>query len=281
MPKFQYDDTEAIDKECYLTPVYFRKEVLVRYLYDSRFVCEFTSETYGTIRSAKFQIGFGINPNGSVVVWLGDLQETLPEREQLYWMVENKDPEGDPRSEFYDAEIQAKFTEPPVAVQCLNELAAVNAAFHRRFGAYLYHTISLEQRRDATGRYKRLVLRNIDDARLFFIDLNSIINENTNTADLRRILHGRGVELPETHKGNKLLEHAYKNLLGDTENLIAPFFYLYDLRLWASHTTGDKKRNAVAAALGVTDPADHRVLVAALLAAIRNSCGKLKAKIEA
>lgn len=57
----------------FLTPVFFNKEVLLKY--DASPTCQvkFASPTYGTIDGESFSISFGINKNGRVVMWLGDI----------------------------------------------------------------------------------------------------------------------------------------------------------------------------------------------------------------
>jgi hypothetical protein len=57
----------------FLTPVFFDKEVLLKY--DASPTCQvkFASPTYGTIDGESFSISFGINKNGRVVMWLGDI----------------------------------------------------------------------------------------------------------------------------------------------------------------------------------------------------------------
>jgi hypothetical protein len=87
MAEFDYDENEKAAGDEYLTPVYFNKEVLTRYLYDKRFHCDFASDTYGRVYGDGFAISFGVNANGSVLAWLGDLDE-LPKAEQRYWSVE-------------------------------------------------------------------------------------------------------------------------------------------------------------------------------------------------
>ena len=277
---FQWDPAESIGGDRFFTPVYFNRQVLTRYLYDSRFSCEFASETYGTVYGPDFYISFGINKNGSVIAWLGDLQDEIPVRERFYWLVENKEPENESTSEFYDAQINVHFTEPPVVIRCLNTLAKFNANFHQKFGVHLYHDRSIEERIEETRRYKRLLLNNADDFKRFISEFNEIINENTNNTEIRRLLVEKDVTVRTGTKGNNLLQSVYESILADTDNLIGPFFFLYDLRLWAGHSIGDKKLEAIAKKLGV-QPHDYQQLMEALIAAINVSAEKLLAKIEA
>ncbi len=276
--KFDWDPAESLGGDGYLTPVYFNNQVLTRYLYDSRFTCEFASETYGTIHGPDFYISFGINKNGSVIVWLGDLQTRIPVRERFYWLVENKKPEREVASEFYDAQIDVQFTPPPAVVRSLNGLAKFNAAFHQKFSVHLYHDRSIEERIDETRRYKRLILNNADDFKRFVSEFNEIINENANNAEIRKFLAERRIAVPDGAKGNKLLLAVYENVLKDTENLVGPFFYLYDLRLWADHSMDDDLLNQVAQKLGVP-PHNYQRLMEALVAAINTSADKLLAKV--
>lgn len=275
---FEWDPSEAVHGDQYLTPVYFNRQVLTRYLYDSRFTCEFASETYGTIYGQDFAISFGINRVGSVIAWLGDLQDKIPVRERFYWLVENKSSDGDAESEFFDAQIRAEFTEPPAVIQCLNALVRLNAKFHKNHAVHLYKDRSIEERVEETRRYKRLVLENLDDFKRFASELNEIINENTNNLELHRLLVTAGVAVPRCSKGNKLLELVYKHYLSDTENLIGPFFYLYDLRKWAVHSMSDEILNDVASKLGVA-PNQYQRFLERLVEELRISAERLIAKI--
>ena len=276
---FEWDPTEAVNGDCFLTPVYFNRQVLTRYLYDSRFSCEFASETYGTVYGPDFDISFGINRNGSVIAWLGDLQDRIPVRERFYWLVENKSPENDVASEFYDAQIGAKFTAPPTVIQCLNIVAKFNSAFHRKHGVHLYHDRSIEERVEETRRYKRLVLNNVDDFKRFISEFNEILNENTNNTEIRRLLSERGEPVASGWKGNKLLQQVYEAVLSDTENLIAPFYYLYDLRLWADHSTDGNYLKDVSTKLGVSQQ-EYQLLMEALIAKLATSAEALLAKVD-
>jgi hypothetical protein len=233
---FQWDSSEGLSSDGFHTPVYFSKEVLVRYLYDPRFSCDFVSDTYGTIYGSEFTISFGINPDGYVIVWLGDLMNAVPKREQFYWLVENIAPRGNLASEFYDAQINVKFTDPPEAIKCFNAVSKLNDSFHTKFNTLLYKERSIESRIEEARRYKRLIMESQDDFKRFVSEVNEIITENTNNANLRALLASKSIDVPKGSKGNKLLELVFSNLLGDESNRIAPFFYLYDLRLWADHS---------------------------------------------
>jgi hypothetical protein len=231
----------------------------------------------------NFNISFGINSSGVVIAWLGDL-DGLPSHERLHWIHENISPRGDNKSEFFDAQIaftaESAFTPPPLPIRCLNELAKWNAAFARKHGVYLYKPRSIEDRIQDTRRYKRLLFNNSDDFKRFLSELNEIVNENTNNQKLRAFLKVQDVHVKSGTKGIKLLEKVYREVLGDSENLIAPFFYLYDLRLWADHTGLVDRLTHVVEQLGVADPDDYNTIMDRLLQSIMHSSKKLGAKVE-
>jgi hypothetical protein len=72
----------------FLTPVFFNRAVLLKYESAPAYTVKFASTTYGTIDGDGFYISFGINKNGKVFMWLGDLAK-LPEPEQFYLKSEN------------------------------------------------------------------------------------------------------------------------------------------------------------------------------------------------
>ena len=272
---FKFDHAEQISPDGYLTPVYFNKQVLIRYLYDSRFYCDFASETYGTIGNDDFSISFGINKNGSVLMWVGDIMNNIPQREQFYLLVENKEPEGDAESEFYEAQINAQFTEPPLEITTLNKVEKLNSAFEAKYACFLYKERSVEERIDEARRYKRILMNDTDDFKRFITELNEIINESTNNTALRALLDEKGVAYKKGSKGNKLLEKVYTSILGDTNNTIAPFFFLYDLRLWAAHTGKDDVLADVTKNLCLAQNSEFKDILDALLTSILQSSDKL------
>lgn len=275
---FKYDTSEQLYSS-HLTPVYFNQQVLIRYLYDSRFYCEFVSDTYGNIGNDEFQISFGINKNNSVIMWLGDIKK-IPEQEQIYLLVENKEPEGEIKSEFYDAQIDIEFTTPPLIVKVLNNVEKFNSAFEIKYLCSLYKKRSIVERIDEVRRYKRIIMNNIDDFKRFVSELNEIITENTNNEMLRSLLNKNQIAYEKGSKGNKLLEMVYQHILGDTANVIAPFFYLYDLRIWASHTGKEENLKNVVKNLKLHDDAEFKDIFNALLSAINQSSEDLLVLIE-
>lgn len=272
---FEFDPKEGLG-DGFLTPVYFDNEVLVKHLYSPTIAVEFASETYGTVYWPERYMSFGINSKGAVIAWLGDLKE-LPVAEQHHWREHNIPAQNDMRSEFFDAQINAQFTEPTVGIQVINALEEWTAAFARKNGIELYKPKAFKDRIEAVRRYRRIIIKSEDDFIRFVSELNEIINENVNNDQVRKFLKSHNVTPKDGFKGNKLLEMTYRDVLGDTKNLIAPFFWLYDLRLWADHDMGDDKLKDVAAKLGIADLKDFEAIFTKLLEHLRDTLVALKA----
>lgn len=271
---FDFDPAESLG-DGFLTPVYFDNEVLVKHLYSKTIAVEFASETYGTIYWPDDYMSFGINSKNTVIAWLGDLKG-LPESEQHHWRDHNIPSQHDMKSEFYDAQIGAEFTEPPIGIQAINALEKWNIGFAAKHGFRLYKPTSFKDRLEAVRRYRRIIIKSEDDFIRFISELNEIINENVDTPALRTFLTSKGVKFDTGKKGNKLLEHVYNDVLGDSTNLIAPFFWLYDLRLWADHDMGDDKLKNVAAHLGVTNLTDYEGILTRQMTELRDAAKKLQ-----
>jgi len=95
----------------FLTPVFFNRQVLLKYDASPSYRVKFVSPTYGDIMTEMFAIPFGINKNGKLVMWLGDIAK-LPEEEQYYLRSENVASDHAIGSDFYDGQIECVFTEP-------------------------------------------------------------------------------------------------------------------------------------------------------------------------
>jgi hypothetical protein len=197
--RFEYDPEELGHLGPCLTPVYFNKQLLTRYVYDAGFKCEFASATYGTIYADKWLISFGINKQGAVIAWLGDISR-LPLRERFYWLVENIPSQHDYASEFYDGQIEIQYTPPPPAVQTLNAITSFNAKVELKFGFPLYFRRSVEGRIEDVARYSRLILANRDDFVRFVTELSGIITEAVNSNDIRAHLTTKTITLDPKDK---------------------------------------------------------------------------------
>lgn len=240
---FQYDSDDysyipGLSREFnegFLTPVFFNKEVLIKYDVHPSYRVTFASRTYGSIRQGSdFHIPFGINRNSRVVMWLGDIA-SLPENEQFYLRSENIPSDHSIGSEFYDGQIEAVFTDRPPEDQLFEQRSLFLEAGFSRFGEKLAH---LEKEvLDLAISIRRPVVdtpaerRNIADA------LNKVYLESLDNKVLERVLSKLGQDAAKLGS-LKRLQKVVETVVSPTEDIagaMSPLYVLYDLRVAYSH----------------------------------------------
>ena len=117
----------------FLTPVFFEKDILAIFDTLPKYSLSFASTTYGTIDGPNLTISFGINRNGKVIMWLGDIYR-LPESEQHLLRAKNVESDHSVGSEFYDGQIECIFTEHSKEDALFMVRSSFLTAFIKRFG---------------------------------------------------------------------------------------------------------------------------------------------------
>lgn len=92
----------------YLTPVFFRREVLQKYYADSS---RYKVDDCFLQCAGLWSLRMDNNHQRYVIVWLGDLGR-LPAREQPFWKTFNVPPDGKISSTYFGRAIMAEFAEP-------------------------------------------------------------------------------------------------------------------------------------------------------------------------
>ncbi|MFK5894550.1 MAG: hypothetical protein QM504_15120 [Pseudomonadota bacterium] len=242
-------------EEGYLTPVFFNKEVLLKYDVSPTYRISFASTTYGHIRQGDdISIPFGLNKNGKVIMWLGDIAQ-LPESEQYYLRSENIDSDHSIGSEFYDGQIDAKFTkltkEDLLFKQRSNFL---NESFYR-FGKKLAH-LDKEVYELAVSLSSPLI--DTEKERRHIADtLNKIYIESFDNNALGVVLINFGIESKDLGSLKRLQKIMAQLLTAEkVSKAMSPFYILYDLRVAYSHLGSkkgsDKKLKLVKERLGLS-----------------------------
>lgn len=270
---FKIDSTiKAPGLSPYLTPIFFDIEVLVKYLYNTSYQCSFCSETYGTIYgpNESFYLPFGINPNKKVIAWLGDI-EKLNSKERLYLASHNIDSDGNIKSEFYDSQIEIQFTDPIIEVELILFKTKLSKLTNELFKFKLYNTTDHEISDivNDCSKYKRIVFNSEDDIKRIVSEWNEILIEDLNKNNLERILDKNDIKIEE--EGSlKQFEKFIKNILKINDNIIAPLFYLYDLRLWADHNNTQSYYNEVLTKLSLQTDVAYSTIYKKLIDEIYN-----------
>jgi hypothetical protein len=227
----------------FLTPVFFKKEVVLKYDTSPTCCVKFASPTYGTIEGETFSIPFGINKNGKVVMWLGDIA-TLPEPEQYHLRSENVESDHSIGSEFYDGQIECIFTEPPAESKLFNLRSEFVDACRRKFGIKIAHLDN--EVIDIASSFNAPVVDSEKERRYVADTLNKIYVESFDSSALGTVISKAGGN-PKNLGTLKRLQLALQSVGGtaDVPKLLSPFFTLYDLRVAFLHLTSAEKAKAI------------------------------------
>jgi hypothetical protein len=224
----------------FLTPVFFNREVLLKYDNSPSYRVQFASTTYGTIYTGVEYISFGINKNGLLVMWLGDIAK-MPETEQYYLRSENVPSDHSIGSEFYEGQIECVFTEAAREDRLFKARSAFIEANVKRFGKKIAHlddeVVSLaftfngpvvdseKERRHVADTLNKIYIESFDNAALGDV-LKSLGGDPKNLGSLKRLQGILEVELPKE----------------DINSLLSPLYVLYDLRVAYSHLISTERQ---------------------------------------
>jgi hypothetical protein len=224
--------------EGFLTPLFFNRNVLLKYDTAPGYRVRFASTTYGEIvPDDGDSICFGINRHGRVVMWLGDIAK-LPESEQYYLRSENVESDHSIGSEFYNEQIECIYTEATEE----NRLFALRSEFveacFKRFGKKVAH---LDDEVVALAlAFNAPVVDTTKERRHVADTLNKIYVESFDNHVLGALLKEAGGDpkgLGSLKRLHALLETVAKG--ADIPVILSPFFVLYDLRVAYAHLTSD------------------------------------------
>lgn len=218
----------------FLTPVFFDKEILAIFDTLPKYNVSFASTTYGTIYADDITISFGINRNGHVIMWLGDIY-TLPESEKYLLKSKNIPSDHSIGSEFYDGQIECIFTEHSREETLFMARTNFLDAFLKRFGlkAARFEIEIVE----LAGELKGVLLDTPKERRSVTDILNKIYLESFDSENLGNVIVNSGEKLQGSERSIKRLEKIFA-VIGrdhDIKTLMMPFYVLYDLRVAWSH----------------------------------------------
>jgi len=217
----------------FLTPVFFNREVLLKYDNSPSYRVQFASTTYGTIYTGEEYISFGINKNGLVVMWLGDIAK-LPESEQHYLCSENVPSDHSIGSEFYKGQIECVFTEVSRENRLFKARSAFIVAIVKRFAKKIAHLD--EEVMNLALTFNGPVVDTAKERRHVADTLNKIYIESFDSAALGDMLKSLGGD-PKKLGSLKLLQGFLVRAFPreDIHSLLCPLYVLYDLRVAYSH----------------------------------------------
>ena len=251
---FKYDSTDyylipGLSREWddgYLTPVFFGRDILIYYNAHPDYSVRLYSFSSGNIYhkgEAMFNWGFGINRNGKIFKWLGDLNEDFEEEHMLphlkRFQASNIDSDHDIVSKFYFSQIP--FSPSDAFQDSDNEyrLLKLKNKFEEKVQKAFGFKMSKLDVEHLSDYYKHPILEERDQIFSAYISLNKYLIENIEQDELKKVLVQKGLSKKDLKglRSLKLFEHFITSVLSleNASSIIAPLYVLYDLRQLHGH----------------------------------------------
>lgn len=248
--KMEYFFTPGLQRpepEAFLTPVYFKIEVLLKYMHHPDYGIDIGSDTYGIFyKNNEFIIPFGINNHNRVILWLGDIV-SLDKEEQYYLRSENVSSDHSLGSEFYDSQINIQWAKQSKVNVLLKNRFELFKAIREKYDVSMTH-LELETI-TAAKKIRKMIIDTEDAFRDLILPLNEILIESIDVKSIKnnlKIVYPSEIKKFMEYKGIKILQYwLNKNTNNIDVNVeIAPLFVLYDLRIIMAHleSAENKKR---------------------------------------
>lgn len=269
----------------YLTPVFFDKDILLYYNNHPDYTVKFGSFSSGNIYfqgKTLFNWGFGINRNGKIFKWLGDLNEDFKDAQMLphlkRFQASNVDSDHDVFSKFYL--MQNPFSPSDMFQSSDNETQLfklkneVDELFENKYKSPLTK-IQVE---DFFNYYKPPILEEKEQIFNAYISLNKLIVENIQTEFLKSLLSGKDIKKLGSLK---TLENFLTEFFPDESisYILSPLYVLSDLRQLQGHfsdTSFEQRYNFCKERLKLRKDATHFEVYKTLVKELVRSFEKIK-----
>lgn len=263
-----------------LTPVFFKKTVLHKFLNDDEYTVTLGSNTYGTIYHPHGYISFGINRNRKIIVWLCDLHE-LPLEEQHYFRAFNVESDHDVCSQFYDAQIEVKWPEHSQEMQLLMQKEEFEKHCKEDYDLKISrYTDDIDE---VLEKIQRPVLWNEKNVMYVINSLNKITTESFNSIEIKKEIKKLDSNFETNGLGSlkllkKLIQLKFPEL--NAEKIMTPLFVLNDFRLVLDHRIDNPEEvlDSCYERMGITKNKNLESLYDALFKGMIDSYTKLNEK---
>lgn len=225
------------DAPHYLTPVFFKREVLRKY-YDhpSKYSVEDNYIRCGYLWGMRY----GQNPSGLVHAWLGDLGE-LPHNEQLHWRQFNVPPEGGLGNATIRRELLAEFADPDEITHIFKyEFGKFSEYWASKFGWNLF----LPLREDDIHFIKSLHVPTSEDHLEFdqqILALAKVLPDSINESELKKLIRKSVTGSNKIKLFKEVLISYFDVEKTQANEILQPLRDIQSLRSsGAAHRKGDK-----------------------------------------
>jgi len=271
--------------EGFLTPVYFNISVLNKFTQNPGYGLDLFSETYGSIwYKEEWKIEFGINRNGKVIMWLGDI-DSLPDNDKYFLRSENVESDHDIHSEFYDAQIEVVWSEASKQSALLKLRNRLNEIIRENAQLPLY-TLEGEVG-DVIKNLHRPVFWEQKHVSPAIESLNRIFVESISTLELKKDLKDI-VKKADLEKLGGLktfsLWLSKRAKIEDVSKTMLPFFVLYDFRILVCHLIPGDKRESMLRTINsrlsiAEDSVCYEKIYDSLITTLSASCSEIIASL--
>lgn len=263
---FEYDhrDYESIPGLCYdeehseegfLTPVYFTKKSLIYFMHDPDYTLNLASETYGTLKyKDEWIVPFGINRNGKVIFWLGDLSYM---DNQTLVILKPHNIESDHclvDSEFYSAQMCCIWSNPNRELSLCYKKTELFDNIYKSYNISLHHLTN--EVKELMESFQKPIVFTEKSIEPTINMLNKALIEGVNVEEFKKFYEKICVERKKGYKDWKsiklyqsLLEKALTNKERIDEEkikqIIAPLYLLNDLRNYYDHLLPNEERERI------------------------------------
>ena len=214
----------------YLTPIFFRKEVLEKYYSQTEKYTVIDGELYC---GGKWMLRLDLNNPNFVTAYLGDLGRDLPYTEHHYWKSFNVPPNGKISEVEFKRSFMAEFTNPTDNVLIFKELLyKVNEHWNSKFQYDLFKQLNESDEH----YYKSFRIPLTNEQKDFdgqILSLSKIILESINTKEINKYFRKNEIQTEDNLKGINGLKLYLKSIGFDAVEVdkeVGYFNMLYDLR---------------------------------------------------
>lgn len=212
--KYSYkigDDGNEVEESCdkeskestghFLTPIFFKKEVLDKYYNKPRF---YKIEDGEICCLDLWSISFGESDDGLIHVWLGDLGR-IPYNEQKYWKTYNVVPGSCLSKNFVRRQLLSEFTDNEDPCERLLDLRTkINIIFVNRFNVKLFNDLP-ETRKQFLDIFHTLTHNEETEFDKQILIMAKIFIDTINKKDLEKLIDWE--PNPNENKSLNVLEH--------------------------------------------------------------------------
>lgn len=216
----------------YLTPVYFRREVLTKYAQQP---AKYSVGQRGLSCLGLWSLRFDINPEGLVEVYLGDLGKYLPAEEREYWRTFNVPPSGGMNESRFRMDFLGQVVEADDPIAALWDARyGLNKLSHELWGRPLYNDLGSDDRAAWEGLHL-MTTKDVAERDSLIIVVAKGIVDSLNIHLLRDLAN-------ETEgKSLQLLEQLVVTWGGEPAACISPLRLTQSLRSsGAAHVRGER-----------------------------------------